>query len=139
MMDELDSGAHSPVVLDIRKDRIIAGFKTVIGVLEFCETAIKIMSKPFQQKFSFRMSLHVGPLRINTDEVRQELSGDAIDIAQRLHELAMPGAIHATGIVAAILALEGKKYSFDYTDTLSTAGDAKALDVFKVQIHQLVP
>jgi hypothetical protein len=139
LMEELESGALSPVVLDIRENRMIAGFKTVFGALELCETATKIMSKPFQQKLLVRLSMHVGPLRINADEVRQKLSGDAIDIALRLHELSTPGVIHATGIVAAIVALEGKKYSFDYTDTLSTKGDAKALDVFKVHIHQLVP
>jgi hypothetical protein len=38
------------------------------------------------------------------------------------------------------LALENKKYSFDYIDTLPTPGEAKDLDVFRVHVHHhMVP
>jgi hypothetical protein len=59
---------------------------------------------------------------------------------ERLHALTSPGSIYATGIVAAVLALESKKYSFDYIDNLSTPGEAKDLDVFRVHVHHnIVP
>jgi len=138
LLSEMESSSLPPVVLHLRSEYMVAGFKTIFSAMEFCEMASKILTKPFQQKVTVRISLHVGPLRIDTEEIKQVLSGDVIDVIERLHKLALPGSIHATGIVAAILALDGKKYSFDYVDTLEIPGDAKALDVFKVHKHQVV-
>ena len=84
------------------------------------------------------MSLHVGPIHINPETVKQELSGDVINMIERLHKLTLPGSIYATSVVAAVLALESKKFSFDYIDTLATPGEAKDLDVFKVHVHHAI-
>ncbi len=138
LLAEMESSSLPPVVLDLREDYLVAGFKTLFSAIEFCEVVSKILTKPFQKTVTVRISMHVGPLRIDTEVTKQKLAGDAIDIVERLHKLALPGVIHATGIVAAILALEGKKYSFDYVDTLPVQGDAKDLDVFKVHKHQVV-
>ena len=138
LVNEMESSSLPPLVVDQYDDHLTAGFKTIFSAMEFCEVVSRTMMKPFQQKPPVRLSLHVGPLRIKTDIVKQTLYGEVIDTLKRLHDLALPGSIHATGIVAAILALEGKKYSFDYVDTLSTPGDAKALDVFKVHIRQVL-
>lgn len=138
LLSEMETSSLPPVVLDMREDYMVAGFKTLFSAIEFCEVVSKTLTKPFQKTVTVRISMHVGPLRINAGETKQKLSGDAIEIVERLHKLALPGSIHATGIVAAILALEGKKYSFDYVDTLPVPGNAKALDVFKVHKHQVV-
>ena len=74
----------------------------------------------------------------NSEELRQNLAGDVIDMVERLHKITLPGSVYATGIVAAILALDPNKYSFDYIDTLTTEGTAKDLDVFKVRMQKLV-
>ena len=138
---EMESGSlPPPIVLDIKDDHLLAGFKTVFGAMELCDAITKIMVKPFQQTSTIRMSLHVGPVHINPETVKQELSGDVISMIERLHALTLPGSIYSTGIVAAVLALESKKYSFDYIDNLSTPGEAKDLDVFRVHVHHhIVP
>ncbi|MDH4090326.1 MAG: TRAFs-binding domain-containing protein [Cyclobacteriaceae bacterium] len=138
LLSEMETSSLPPVVLDMREDYMVAGFKTLFSAIEFCEVVSKTLTKPFQKTVTVRISMHVGPLRINAGETKQKLSGDAIEIVERLHKLALPGSIHATGIVAAILALEGKKYTFDYVDTLPVPGNAKALDVFKVHKHHVV-
>lgn len=138
ILTEMESSSLPPVVLDLRDDHMIAGFKTIFSAMEFCDVITKTMMRPFQQKITARISLHVGPLRINTDGIKQKLSGGIIDMIEQLHNLTLPGTIYATGIVAAILALDNKKYSFDYVDTLTTPGVAKDLDIFKVRVHRAV-
>ena len=81
------------------------------------------------------MSLRVGPQYIVPDVTEQQLSGEVITTLEKVHQLTPPGTIYATALVAAVLALEGNKYSFDFIDTLVTEGK-KNMDVFKVQtIH----
>jgi tetratricopeptide (TPR) repeat protein len=139
LMHEMESGSlPQPIVLDVKDDHIMAGFKTVFGAMELCEAVSKIMVRSFQQTSNVRMSLHVGPVHINPETVKQELSGDVISMIERLHKLTLPGSIYSTSVVAAVLALESKKYSFDYIDTLATPGEAKDLDVFRVHVHHSI-
>jgi len=138
LLSEMESSSLPPVVLDLRDDHMLAGFKTIFSAMEFCEVIAKTMARPFQQKIAVRISLHVGPLRIKSEEIKQKLSGDIIDMIEVLHKITLPGSIYATNVVAAILALDIKKYSFDYIDTLATQGVAKDLDVFKVRVHHAV-
>ena len=139
LMNEMESGSlPQPIVLDIKDDHMMAGFKTVFGAMELCEAISKIMVRPFQHTSNIRTSLHVGPIHINPEIVKQELSGDVINMIERLHKLTLRGSIYATSVVAAVLALESKKFSFDYIDTLSTPGEAKDLDVFKVHVHHSI-
>lgn len=139
LLHEMESGSlPAPIVLDIKDDHLLAGFKTVFGAMELCEAASKIMVRPFQQTSTVRMSLHVGPVHINPEVVKQELTGDVINMIERLHKLTLPGSTYATSVVAAVMALESKKYSFDYIDTLATPGEAKDLDVFRVHVHHAI-
>lgn len=133
LFSEIESASLPSIVLDLRKDYIIAGFKTILSVMEFCEIIEKTMAKSFQKKNTLRISLHVGPLHIKPDEMKQKLSGDVIDMIERLHKLTLPGSICATAIVAAILSLEKKKYSFDFIDTLIANGNSN-MDIFKLRI-----
>lgn len=139
LLSEMELSSLPPLALDLRSDHMLAGFKTVFSAMEFCEVIAKTMTKPYQQKATVRISLHVGPLRIKTEEIKQKMEGDIVNMIERLHKLTLPGSIYATGSVAAILALENKKYSFDYIDTLPTQGVAKALDIFKVRILHSIP
>lgn len=138
LLSQMEASSLPPAVLDLRDDHMIAGFKTIFSAMEFCEVINKTMARPFQQKLTVRISLHVGPLRIKTEAIKQRLSGEIIDMIERLHKITLPGSICATGIVAAILALENKKYSFDYIDTLPMPGAARDLNVFKVRVHHAV-
>ena len=88
VMHEMESGSlPAPIVLEIKDDQLLAGFKTVFGAMELCEAITKIMVKPFQQTSNIRISLHVGPIHINPEIVKQELSGDVISMIERLHAL----------------------------------------------------
>ena len=138
LLSEMESSSLPPVALDIRDNRMFAGFKTIFSAMEFCELITKTVIRPFQQKITVRISLHVGPVRIKPEVIKQQLSGEIVDMTEQLYELTLPGSTYATGIVAAVLALDTKKYSFDYIDTLTTEGTAKDLDIFKVRIHHAV-
>ena len=92
------------------------------------------MTKPFQRGSNVRISLHVGPLYINTVDIKQKLSGDAVEVLEKLHTMTQPGSIYATSMVSAILALETKKYAFDYVDTVASSAKTKDLDVYRVKI-----
>lgn len=139
VLQEMEAGSlPSPIVLDIKDDYLLAGFKTIFGAMELCEAITKTIVRPFQQTSNIRISMHVGPIHINPETVKQELSGDVINMIERLHNLTLPGSIYATSVVAAVLALESKKFSFDYIDTLATPGEAKDLDVFRVHIHHAI-
>jgi len=139
VLQEMEAGSlPSPIVLDIKEDHLLAGFKTIFGAMELCEAISKTIVRPFQQTSTIRISMHVGPIHVNPENVKQELSGDVINMIERLHNLTLPGSIYATSVVAAVLALETTKYSFDYIDTLSTPGEAKDLDVFRVHVHHAI-
>ena len=139
VLQEMEAGSlPPPIVLDIKDDHLLAGFKTIFGAMELCEAISKNIVRPFQQTSTIRISMHVGPIHINPETVKQELSGDVITMIERLHHLTLPGSIYATSIVAALLALESKKFSFDYIDTLATPGEAKDLDVFRVHVHHAI-
>jgi len=86
---------------------------------------------------AIRTSLHVGPQYIVPDVTEQQLSGEVITTLEKVHRLTPPGTIYATALVAAVLALEGNKYSFDFIETLVTAGK-KNLDVFRLQTIHLM-
>ncbi|MBA4055993.1 MAG: hypothetical protein C0490_14860, partial [Marivirga sp.] len=137
LLAELDSSSLPPSAFDQRADHLIAGFKTIFSAMEFCDVVNKLMTHPFQQKSTSRISLHVGPVYINADSISQELSGDVIDMIERLHKISLPGSIYATNIVAAVLAMDYKKYSFDYVDTLASR-TGRNLNIFKVKIHHAV-
>lgn len=132
LFSEIDSASLPSVVLDLRENYLIAGFKTILSSMEFCEIVEKMMARSFQKKNTIRISLHVGPLYIKPDEMKQKLSGDSIDMIERLHKLTLPGSIYATAIVAAILSLDKKKYSFDFIDTLITEGN-RNMDIFRLR------
>lgn len=138
LLAEMEGSTLPPIALDLRKDHLIAGFKTIFSAMEFCEVVSRTMVRSFQQKTSLRISLHAGPVHIHSEEVRQSLAGDVIEMVERLHKLTLAGSIYATGIIAAILALDMHRYSFDYIDTLETEGAAKDLDVFRVRIQKPV-
>ncbi|MEP6734902.1 MAG: TRAFs-binding domain-containing protein [Chryseolinea sp.] len=138
LMAALEDASLPPAAVDVKGNHLIACFKTIFSAFEFCELVTKTMIKPFQQKNTMRISLHVGPLQINTDNVRQQLSGYLIDTLERLHTMTLAGSIYATSLIAAILALEPQKYSFDYVDTVASAGNTKDLDVFKVRIMKRI-
>ncbi len=138
LLTDMEGSTLPPLAVDLRDSHIIAGFKTIFSAMEFCEVVSKTMARSFQQKISVRISLHAGPVHIQTEEVRQNLGGPVIEMVERLHAITLPGSVYATGIVAAILALDPNKFSFDYIDTLPTEGTAKDLDVFKVRMQKLV-
>ena len=135
LLEEIESAGLPLIVLDRSAGHMIAGFKTILSAMEFCEMVKKISTRTIQKMSAIRMSLHVGPQYIVPDVTEQQLSGEVITTLEKVHRLTPPGTIYATALVAAVLALEGNKYSFDFIDTLVTEGK-KNMDVFKVQtIH----
>ena len=135
LLEEIESAGLPLTVLDRTSGHMIAGFKTILSAMEFCEMVKKISTRTIQKMSSIRTSLHVGPQYIVPDLTEQKLTGEVITTLEKVHQLTPPGTIFTTALVAAVLALEGNKYSFDFIETLITAGK-KNLDVFKVQtIH----
>jgi hypothetical protein len=132
LLAEIDSAGLPLIVLDRSAGHMIAGFKTILSAMEFCEMVKKISTRTIQKMNAIRMSLHVGPQYIAPDVTEQQLSGEVITTLEKVHRLTPPGTIYATALVAAVFALEGNKYSFDFIDTLVTEGK-KNMDVFKVQ------
>ncbi len=137
LLDEIESAGLPLTVLDRSTGHMIAGFKTILRAMEYCEMVKKISTRTIQKMSAIRTSLHVGPQYIVPDVTEQQLSGEVITTLEKVHRLTPPGTIYATALVAAVLALEGNKYSFDFIDTLVTAGK-KNLDVFKVQTIHLM-
>ena len=135
LLSEIDSAGLPLTVLDKKPRHLIAGFKTILSAMEFCELTRKIASKTIQKMNTIRISLHVGPQSVTPDVVEQRLSGGLVDTLEQVHALTPPSTIYATATVAAVLALQTNKYAFDFIDTLQSPG-RKNLDVFKVQtIH----
>lgn len=134
LVEELESSVTPATAFDLGAHRLIAGFTSAFSAMAFCRLVIRTLKNPFHQKDTYRISLHVGPVRI-ADTIKQSLSGDTIATLEKLHAITVPGAVCATSMMAAILALEPKKYTFDYIDTVSSEGSAKALDVFKVGVQ----
>ena len=137
LLEEIESAGLPLTVLDRSAGPMIAGFKTILSAMEFCEMVKKISTRTIQKMSAIRMSLHVGPQYIVPDVTEQQLSGEVITTLEKVHGLTPPGTIYATALVAAVLALEGNKYSFDFIESLVTAGK-KNLDVFRVQTIHLM-
>lgn len=136
LMEELEVSVTPPAAIDKAADRLIAGFTSVFSAMSFCNFIVRTFQHPFQQKDTYRISLHVGPVRISDTVKQQPLAGDTITVLNNLYAITLAGGICATSMIAAVLALEPKKYVFDYIDTVPSQGDAKSLDVFKVGIQK---
>jgi hypothetical protein len=132
LLSEIESAGLPLTVLDKKPRHMIAGFKNILSAMEFCEMVKKIAAKTIQKLNTTRMSLHVGPQYVIPDLPEQQLSGELINTIEKVHNLTPSGTIYATAMVAAVLALQSNKYSFDFIDTLHSQGQ-KNLDVFKVQ------
>ena len=132
LLSEIESAGLPLTVLDKKQRHMIAGFKNILSAMEFCEMVKKIAAKTIQKLNTTRMSLHVGPQYVKPDLPEQQLSGELINTIEKVHNLTPAGTIYATAMVAAVLALQSNKYSFDFIDTLHSK-DQKNLDVFKVQ------
>ena len=123
-----------PLVYHVYEGRLIAGYKTLLSAMEFADAVTKTLMRPFQQKNVLRISLHVGPFQLRGDDDRW--SGNLIAKLLQIHELTAQGSIYASGIFAAVLALDASTYSFDYIDSLPSNSEARALDVYKVNVHK---
>ena len=138
LLENMDVSSIPPVVFEVKEKQLIAGFKTILGAMEFCDLIAKVSVWPFQQKNTVRISMHVGPVRIDPLKIEQPLTGTSIVALERLHSMTIPGSIYTTAFVAAILALDVDKYSFDYVDTLTAGENSKDLDIFKVGVHKVL-
>jgi hypothetical protein len=130
VLQELYESGTPPSAVDVRDGYLVAGFRTIFRAMDFSTFAMKTFVKPFRQESTIRVSFHVAPIAIG-ENINQSLSGDAITTLTNLHVITLPGSYYATSMFAAVLALEPKKYSFYYVDTIP-AGAAKDLDIFRV-------
>lgn len=136
LTEKLETASIAPVATMFSEKELVAGFRTVVGAMEFCEIIAKTGIRPFQTTSPIRVSLHVGPVRLNTAIVNQSLSGESLQTLMRLHAITLPGSIYTTAFVASVLSLEINKYNFDYVDTVPNDPPSKDIDIFKIRMSK---
>jgi tetratricopeptide (TPR) repeat protein len=132
LLSEVESAGLQMSAIDKRSAYMIAGFKSIVSAMEFCEMIKKVASRTIQKLNAIRICLHVSPQHIVSGLSEQEISGEVMTTIDKLYKLTAPGTICATALVAAVLTLQSNKYSFDFIDTLTTF-TSKSMDVFRVQ------
>lgn len=133
ILAELESAFVQAEAVDVRPDKLLVAYKNVFNAIQFGATLAKIMAKrPLMQK-RLRMSLHVGPMTLQSNDVRQTLAGKVAEALEKVHQITVPGSVFATANVAAILALDIGKYRFHFVDTIGIDGAGDA-DIFRVEL-----
>ncbi len=120
---------------EIGEDFLLAGFDTESEVMEFVRFSQELL-KPARGESALRISLHAGPVYMNAESLSldKKLSGENVDLVREMNSLASSGSIFASDHFAALLALELKKYSLDYSGILTTQlGESRT--IYKVGFH----
>lgn len=122
---------------EVVDDFLLAGFDTEAEVMEFVRFVEELL-KPSKQNISLRISLHAGPVYLNSESLslNKNLSGENVEFVREMNTLATPGSIFASDHFAALLALEQKKYSIDYAGMLADQhGEGKTIYRVSFRIH----
>jgi tetratricopeptide (TPR) repeat protein len=141
------AGASLPPAVTWRRGReLVAGFKQLLGAMEF---ASHILSSASPLHPATRVTLHAGPFPLSRAATmdhypRLEEAGEnkpvaAIDQLIDIHHFTPVGSIYASGALASLLALDTVRYKISFVDTLREI-DKKAIrpiDVFSVSLLHL--
>lgn len=121
----------------VEEDFILAGFDTESEVMEFVRF-IEDLLRSVKRNSSARISLHAGPVYINTESVSldKKLSGENAELVKEMNTLTTSGSIFVSDHFAALLALELKKYTLEYAGILATQrGDSRTIYRVSFKIH----
>lgn len=135
-LSEIETAGLQMAALNKRPDYMIAGFKSIVSAMEFCEMIKKVALRTMPKLNAIRICLHVAPQHIVSGLPEQEISEEVMTTIDKVYQLTAPGSMCATALVAAVLTLQSNKYSFDFIDTLTTF-TSKSMDVFRVQSIQV--
>ncbi len=102
---------------------LTAAFEMNTSAMEFVSLVMESL-KSNRQDSSVKISLDAGPVFLDSksSKLNKNLSGEAIEFVKAMNSLASPGSVFASDLFAALLALELKKYTLDYSGMLTVQG-----------------
>jgi hypothetical protein len=104
---------------------LLAAFEMNSSAMEFVSLVMETLKSNRQDSF-VKISLDVGPVFLDpqSNKLNKKLSGKAIDFVNAMNTLGPSGSVFASDFFAALLALELKKYTLDYSGMLPVEGGA---------------
>ena len=114
---------------------LLAGFDMESSAMEFLSLvteSLKTANPPAVAK----ISLGAGPvyLGVKNGPVNRNVSGENVEFIKQMDSLVSPGTVLASDHFAAVLALESKKYTIDYSGVL-TAAEGRGRNVYTVKVN----
>jgi hypothetical protein len=140
-LSALATSSLAPVVTWLNGPTLVAGFRQLLGVLEFA-THLLSESPPGHQQPA-RITLHAGPFalsRAETMDAYPKLSPDiespiaVLEQLVALHRLTAPGTVGASGTLGALLALDTTRYKLTFVETLR---DANGQPITPIDVYTL--
>jgi hypothetical protein len=104
---------------------LLAAFEMNSSAMEFVSLVMEVLKSNRQDSF-VKISLDAGPIFLDSQsgKLNKKLSGKAIDFVNAMNTLGPSGSVFASDFFAALLALELKKYTLDYSGMLPVEGGA---------------
>lgn len=137
LLKEVDSkilnGSLTPVSYTASETSIVAGFDMESSAMEFAEI-IKDLLKNGNAQAYMKISLSAGPvlLEAKNGPVNRAITGESVALVKRMDSLAVAGTVLASDHFAAVLALETKTYTIEYSGMV-TQEDGKSRNVYSVK------
>lgn len=114
---------------------LLAAFTTESAAIEFVRFVIT--TKPFRSISSYKISLHAGPVYIESvgNSNNKELSGKAVQQVKEMSQLTTTGSVFASEHFAALLSLDGKMFSIDYGGYVELTEANRKTTVYKINFN----
>jgi len=111
---------------------ILGAFEAEPAAKEYLRRLVESMKSSWRQT-SFKVSLHAGPVYIEPGEgsANKKLSGSTVQLVKELSAL-IPNGILASDNFAALLALDNKKFSIDYSGLFISEDGERKTTIYKV-------
>lgn len=100
---------------------LLAGFTMEASAVEFVDWVTNSLKSNSPQTFA-RISVSAGPVlaEAKSGSVNKKISGESVALVNQMDSLATPGTVLVSDHFAAVLALEFKKYTVDYSGVVTT-------------------
>jgi len=123
---------------NFESDSVLIAYDRESSVMDFVSSVINASTVP-QKEVGIKISLHAGPVYLTSDSEASEksASGEAVEIVKQMGKLVTPGSICASSQFSALLALEAKQYSLDYSGVLLQDNYGEGITVYRVGIKNI--
>lgn len=133
LLKEIDQKLSDHTSFHAQQTSLLAAFEMESAAMDFVKLVQETL-KATRHENLVKISLDAGPVFVGpkNDGLNRQLSGESIEFVKAIDSLTTPGAVFASDLFAAVLALDVKKYTHEYAGVVSVA-DGRPRTVYQVK------